>query len=177
MRAAVLVAALSSALGTLALADPAAAAIRTPTNIEPQALGSALRALAAERHLQILYTTDTVADRTTSGAVGELTVSEALDRLLGGTGLIFQYVDESTITVVPISAGRGASESMSRNSANAASANVKEAQKTVGFWDRFRVAQLDQESSRAGSVAAASVIEEIVVTAEKRAENLQNVAA
>ena len=177
MRSAVLAAALSSALGTLALADPATAAIRAPTSIEPQALDSALRGFAADRHLQILYTTDTVANRATSGAVGELTVGETLDRLLGGTGLVFQYVDENTITIVPIASDRRdlgmPTSDNATGGALATPSNVKEAQKTAGFWDRFRLAQLDQGASRAESV----VIEEIVVTAEKRAENLQDVAS
>lgn len=182
MRSAVLAAALSSILGTLALADPATAAIRAPTNIEPQALDSALRGFAADRHLQILYTTDTVANRATSGAVGELTVGETLDRLLGGTGLVFQYVDENTITIVPIASGRRDSDMPASGSATSGelatpSPNLKEAQKTTGFWGRFRLAQLDQESPRAESRAESLVIEEIVVTAEKRAENLQDVAS
>src|SRR5687767_9591083 len=65
MRIAVLATALSSALIGLALADPAAAAIRKDTNIAPQELRSALRTLAADRRLQILYTTDTVSNRHT----------------------------------------------------------------------------------------------------------------
>jgi iron complex outermembrane receptor protein len=101
MRMTVLAAAVSSALVSLALADPANAAIKVPTNIGPQELDSALRVLAADRRLQILYTTQTVSNRQTSGAVGELTVAEALDRILGGTGLMFRYADENTIAIMP----------------------------------------------------------------------------
>jgi iron complex outermembrane recepter protein len=99
MRIAVLATALSSAVVGLALADPAAAAIRASTSIAPQELSSALRVLAADRRLQILYTTETVANRQTAGAVGEFTVEEALTRLLGGTGLAFRYIDENTIMI------------------------------------------------------------------------------
>lgn len=102
MRITVLATAISSVLASLALADPAAAAaIRAPTNIAPQELDSALRTLAADRRLQILYTTQTVSNRQTSGAIGDLTVAEALDRLLGGTGLVFRYADENTIAILP----------------------------------------------------------------------------
>src|SRR5687767_12231664 len=90
MRMTVLAAAISSAVVSFALADPANAAIRVPTNIAPQELDSALRVLAADRRLQILYTTQSVSNRQTSGAVGDLTVAEALDRLLGGTDLVFR---------------------------------------------------------------------------------------
>lgn len=101
MRIAVLAAAVSSAIVSLTLADPARAAIRAPTNIAPQELGSALRLLATDRRLQILYTTQTVSNRQTAGAVGDLTVDEALARLLGGTDLIFRYADENTIAILP----------------------------------------------------------------------------
>jgi iron complex outermembrane recepter protein len=104
MRTTVLATAVSSVLVSLALADPAAAtAIRAPTNIAPQELDSALRVLAVERRLQILYTTQTVSNRQTSGAVGDLTVAETLDRLLGGTGLVFRYADENTIAIMLVS--------------------------------------------------------------------------
>lgn len=180
VRSAVLAAALAWSLEALAQADPAAAAIRVRTHIEPQDLGSALRKFAADRHLQILYTTDTVANRTTGGAVGEFTVDEALDRLLGGTGLAFRYVDESTITIVPIASGRRNSNpptiGNSTSGAHAGPADLEEARKSAGFWERFHLAQLDQQP-RGGSVGRPLVIEEVVVTAEKRAENLQDVAS
>jgi len=100
MRITVLAAAISSAVVSFALADPASAAIRAPTNIGPQELDRALRVLAADRRLQILYTTQIVSNRQTSGAVGDLTVDEALDRILGGTGLFFRYADQNTIAIM-----------------------------------------------------------------------------
>ncbi len=130
MRIAVLATAISAAVVGLAWADPAAAAIKTPTNIAPQELGSALRVLAAERHLQILYTTETVANRHTSGAVGELTVDEALTRLLAGTGLAFRYVDENTITIMRRTDGASAPPQ--------------------SFWSRHRLAQTDDPSPSPG---------------------------
>jgi hypothetical protein len=54
----------------VALADPAHAAIRKPTNIPAQALGSALEELAKERDIQVLYRSEVVLDRKTDGAVG-----------------------------------------------------------------------------------------------------------
>src|SRR5687768_3613486 len=101
MRIGVVITALSVAVG-IALADPAAAAIKTRTNIKAQGLGSALREFAANRHLQILYTTETVANQQTPGAVGELTIDETLTRLLGGTGLVYRYIDENTITIMSL---------------------------------------------------------------------------
>jgi outer membrane receptor protein involved in Fe transport len=143
MRIAVLATAVTSGAVSLALADPAAAAIKNPTNIASQELGSALRVFAADRHLQILYTTNTVANRRTSGAVGEFTVDEALTRLLGGTGLVFRYVDENTITVM----SQGDSVSASERSTSLRGAENGGDEKR-SFWSRFRLAQTTQGERR-----------------------------
>jgi iron complex outermembrane recepter protein len=170
MRIAVLATALSSALMSLALADPATAAIKTPTNIAAQELSSALRVLAADRHLQILYTTATVANRRTSGAVGEFTVGEALDRLLGGTDLVFRYIDENTITIVPrgdADAAKG-KESLSSQEERA----VPEAERGISFFQRFRLAQATpaatdepvKPAAPADDSRGTPVLDEVVVT-------------
>ncbi|MGQ0835839.1 MAG: TonB-dependent receptor domain-containing protein, partial [Gammaproteobacteria bacterium] len=143
MRIAVLATAISSAVVGLAWADPASAAIKTPTNIAPQELGSALRVLAAERHLQILYTTETVANRHTSGAVGEFTVDEALTRLLGGTGLAFRYIDENTITIMHRADGASASPAGRGAEGEEAASGGPERQ---SFWARLRLAPANAAS-------------------------------
>src|SRR6185312_13228880 len=84
----------------VALADPAKAAIRKPTNIPAQALGSALEELAKERDIQVIYRSEVVFDRKTEGAVGEFTPDEALKKLLTGTGLSYRYLTASTVTIV-----------------------------------------------------------------------------
>src|SRR4051812_34296431 len=78
----------------LAAADQANAAIRKSTNIEAQRLASALRLVAQEREVQIVYRSELVGDRHTSGAVGELTLEEALTQLLSDTGLTYQRLDD-----------------------------------------------------------------------------------
>lgn len=85
----------------LASASDASAAIRRATNIEPQSLGAALKQLAESRDLQLLYFADAVKNLRTTGAVGEITVDEALTRILAGTGLRFRYLGETTITIFP----------------------------------------------------------------------------
>lgn len=145
MRIAVLAAALSSAAVGLALADPAAAAIKSPTNITSQELSNALRVLAADRDLQILYTTQTVANRHSAGAVGEFTVDEALTQLLSGTGLVFRYIDENTITI--LLRDEGASTSLSpkgRGTEGEGSASAGERSKS--FWSRVHLVQANTRS-------------------------------
>ena len=94
----------------LAAADQANAAIRKSTNIEAQELGSALRLVAQERDVQIVYRSDLVGDRRTSGAVGELTLEEALTQLLIDTGLTYQRLDEDGITIVPVATAPAATD-------------------------------------------------------------------
>jgi iron complex outermembrane recepter protein len=185
MRTAVLATAFASVMVGLALADPAAAAIKSPTNIAPQELRSALRVLAADRHLQILYPTETVAGRHTEGAVGEFTADEALERLLGGTDLVFRYIDDNTITIMsrgddtPASVGgTPATGGMPEATAD----KNKEGKKSSSGG--FRVAQVDQgapgQFPSVGSPPSPDnvqkvEIEEIVVTAQRREESLSKV--
>ena len=73
MRLGVAATAICLSIVGVALADPAKAAIRKPTNIPAQPLGSALEELAKERDIQVIYRSEVVFDRRTEGAVGEFT--------------------------------------------------------------------------------------------------------
>jgi len=105
MRAAITVAVACLSLVSITSAEDAQAASRKPTNIAPQGLGPALKALANERDVQLVYRSDLVKDRRTGGAAGELTFEEALTQLLSATGLTYRYLDNDAITIVPISSG------------------------------------------------------------------------
>src|SRR4051794_12094043 len=74
-------------LGGITLADTVRATIRQPTSIAPQELAPALKRLAKDRDVQLVYRSDLVKDQRTGGAAGELTFEEALRQLLSGTGL------------------------------------------------------------------------------------------
>jgi outer membrane receptor protein involved in Fe transport len=100
MRIAVLASALGLCIVGLSRAGDADASMRMPTDISAQALRPALQKFSKDRDLQIVFRTDVVGERRTAGAVGELTVDEALTRLLAGTGLTYKFLDEKTITIV-----------------------------------------------------------------------------
>lgn len=160
----------------LSAADQAKAAIRQPTNIEAQGLAPALHLFAKERDIQIVYRSELVGALKTGGAAGELTVEEALVQLLSGTGLTYEQLADEGITIVPVAAG-GSTEAVSPP--------------TRSFWDRFRVAQASSSPSQGEGTQRAdedakvnapssqedggSRVEEIIVTATKRAENIQDV--
>ena len=154
MRAVIVAAAISFSLGSLSLAQSAGAAMRMHTDIAPQPLGPALKVFAQTRDLQVLYFSGLVKDLKTGGAVGELTQDEALTQLLSGTGLTYRYVDQNAVTIVAASAG------------SSAAAVEKEEGKGQSSGE-FHVAQL--------GAAGPATLEEVVVTAQKRTERLQDV--
>ena len=88
----------------IATADPAPAAIRQQTEIPAQGLGPALTLLAKEFDFQVLYRTEVVGSLRTRGVSGPMTAAEALEHVLSGTGLTYKYLDEKTVTIMPVEA-------------------------------------------------------------------------
>jgi iron complex outermembrane receptor protein len=176
------------ALGGICTAHDADAAIKSRTDIPPQALAPALQALVKERNIQLVYRSELIGDQRTAGASGDLTAVEALGQLLNGTGLAYKYLDEKTITILaagspdsPANEGARASDGVATPSAgpqtSASGADGKGAQKS-SFWERFRVAQVGREAAGGASSvepAASPGLEEITVTAQRREENSQKV--
>ena len=162
MRILVTAAALCMSIVGLSMADDVRASIKQPTNIPAQPLAPALQSLAKNRNFQIVYVSEEIGDRRTAGAVGDYTLEEALKQLLSGTGLTYKYLDDKTVTITP----------------------PKEV-RTAGFGESFRVAQAtDTSPGGARSVAlpeapvsqrAPAELQEIIVTATRRPERLQNV--
>ena len=99
LRAAASVVALTLCIMVVAIADDALAPVKRATNIPAQSLGAALQELAKERGFQIVYVSEEVNSSRTGGAVGDLTPTEALQKLLEGTGLTFRYLDEKTVVI------------------------------------------------------------------------------
>jgi len=68
-------------------------------NIPAQSLSSALTRFSADTRLQVLYEGD-VADKLQAPALnGTYTPAQALEKLLGGTGLKSRYTNDKTITI------------------------------------------------------------------------------
>jgi iron complex outermembrane receptor protein len=100
MRLAAAATALCLSIVGMSVADDVHASIRNHTDIPAQGLGAALQTLARDRNFQIIFVSEEVNNLQTPGAVGEFTSEEALKRLLTGTGLTFQYLDQKTVTIV-----------------------------------------------------------------------------
>lgn len=184
MRVSVSMAVACLSLISVTSAGEVQAAIRQPTNIAAQGLAPALKALARDRDVQLVYRSDLVMDLRTGGAVGELTFDEALTKLLAGTGLTYRYLDSSAITIIPIatnpplSEGEGPSRPLLEqgNGNKATGSTLRLAQDSSrqisassGSSDRH------SNSNTADDPNSAVELQEVVVTAEKRAERLQDV--
>jgi iron complex outermembrane receptor protein len=185
MRITLAVAVACLTFGGLAAAGDATAAIRQPTNIPAEGLGPALTTLAKVFDVQILYRTEVVGRLRTGGVSGAMTAPEALERMLTGTGLTYKYLDDKTVTIVPLST-TGSSQSTTQNAAGSsdAASGSKEAGKKTS--QDFRLAQVDQgktsstpslgeQGSTSQEKKPSPGLEEIVVTAQKREERLQDV--
>lgn len=163
---------ISLTLITCALALPAEAS-PAPFNISQQALSSALAAFAEQSHEQLLYTPDVVANRLSSGVRGTLEPTAALEILLKGTGLTYSATPRGAILV-----GRAENSNAQESSTLSEAAPGKEAGKSS---QTFRLAQLDQKDTTSPVSAApkgnsgSADLAEIIVTAEKREERVQDV--
>jgi iron complex outermembrane receptor protein len=145
MRAAITATTLCLSVSRFSEADNAEAAIRRETRIAAEELSAALRELEKDRNLELIFFAEDVRGIHTGGASGDLTLDEALNKILAGTGLTYHYIDRKTVTIVPVQGtGRGS-----------------------GFVVEHKSGQ---------SVAKEHVTsEEVVVTARKRKEDIQNV--
>jgi len=159
-----------------ALADDAKQAI----NIPEGELRPALDLLARQSGVGIVYRPEQVRGLKTHGAHGRLTTEEAVTRLLQGTDLTFRT--DPTGAMLIASPGSGDLSSTEKASSQADEAAPKEGKKSSP--GEFRTAQLGQgtnsETLAVGSNASASQqheveLEEVVVTAQKRAERLIDV--
>ncbi|HMH29978.1 MAG TPA: TonB-dependent receptor [Steroidobacteraceae bacterium] len=172
MRIAVVAAAVCISVVGLALANSVSASIREPTHISAQGLGPALKQLAQSRGLQVLYLSNTVRDVRTNGANGDMTANEALEQLLSGTGLTYRYLDDNTVTVVPVSnssLSEGAGVTLQAPPGGALSSTPAEKAKP-STADRILLAQASRTPAPPPSVAAAAEpapLHEIIVTGSR----------
>jgi hypothetical protein len=89
-------------LGFLAFSR-AEAATALARDIAAQPLAAALSDFAAQTGLQIVYVSEIAATRTSGRAARGLPAAEALRRLLAGTGLDFEYLNERTVRILAAS--------------------------------------------------------------------------
>lgn len=67
--------------------------------IAPQSLGTALTSFADQAGLKLLFATQLVAGKKSGGLSGNLSAEQALQRLLSGTGLSYNFTNATTVTI------------------------------------------------------------------------------
>jgi iron complex outermembrane receptor protein len=184
MRIWVVTTAICLSLFGLAAAGNPTVAVRKNTHIPAEGLGPALTALAKVFDFQVLYRTETVGKLRTEGASGVMTAAEALQRVLSGTGLTYRYLDEKTVTIVAEHPSSAEGEPAADAGAAGAGSAAKEGKRDSS--NGFQLAQLDHGASSPHSAVAVNAapakepalsgqLMEIIVTAQKRAERLQDI--
>src|SRR6266403_570119 len=119
-----------------------------PFDISPQSLASALSEFARQSQQEILFAPEVVAQKLSSGVRGTMQPLAALKLLLKDSGLSFTTTPNGAILVgAPGSAAAPLSSSEARASSQASgedSSRDKDQKASRSFWDRFRLAQVDQ---------------------------------
>ena len=154
------------AMAHAAVAAQSALSLRLYTHVPAGPLGRALQSLATQRGFQLIYLSAQLRGKKTQGAEGDLSVDGALSQLLRGTGLTYRRLAGDGFSIVPVSAESGASgqrgmPGSSRHARGGAAPGVS----AEGRPPRPSVpgrARLDR-------------LQTVIVTAEKRAENIQTV--
>jgi iron complex outermembrane receptor protein len=140
----------------LAAASMSAAAVAEESapeyefNIPPGDLGDALRAVGAAADAQILFAPEVVRGRQNKGVQGRLSVNEAMDSLLSDTALTFKRTSSNVILI---------------------------AQAEQPAPPRPTATTSQSTPARQPAASEANVVEEVIVTANKRQENIQDVPA
>lgn len=174
MRKTIFVAAAGMILMNPCMGGESLAAARKATNIPAESLAAALSTLAKERKFEVLYRANLVRGLRSRGARGELTTEEALALLLKGTRLSYEFLGRNTVTIIPSSSEPHTTPAMTRG---------KEGKRSSSRG--FRMAQADKGTAAStdavtstGEGAMSSpqeALAEIVVTAQRRLQNIQSV--
>jgi len=147
---------------------------------------AAIRDFAAQAHVQILVAGEKVKGKRLHSVSGSLSTDQGLQQLLQGSGLVPQYVGDRSIALLRAGeAEKNAAKSVA-HAADTDADNSADVPSREGHSNSFRLAQGNRGSAAQGTAINAAAVaasdsparlEEIVVTANKRSETVQSVAA
>jgi iron complex outermembrane receptor protein len=192
---------LTASVAIMCLGATATAQARS-FDLPSQPLAVSLRAIGSQTDTNVLFDPPLVAGRNAPALKGELSTDQALRTLLSGTGITYEFLNERTIVLASATprshsastsqegpGSQGSPDSRLDDSTN--NSHDDRGVQSKGFWDRFRLARVDQGTPAVGAARSASAnspnptvahspdepieLEEVMVTAEKREERLQDV--
>ena len=127
-------------------------------NIPPQELGAALREFARQSNKEILFSSEVVAHKVARALVGTFTVDAALGQLLAGSGLAASKSADGTILIVPANVDGATTRTVSAITPVSSSTD-----------------QEDGPLRQSGQTESTASLEDVIVTAQRRAEGVDKV--
>ena len=152
-------------IATVVFVSPCAQAQAVSLDLPAQPLALSLRAVGSQTSTNVLFDPPLVEGVNAPGVAGQFTAEEAFRKLLAGTGLKYRFLDEKTVMVI------SASEAPVKPTARCQGARCIEA----GAERWLAGAGQSDASAAETSDAQTPQLEEIVVTATKHEERLQDV--
>ncbi|MFO1466968.1 MAG: TonB-dependent receptor [Steroidobacteraceae bacterium] len=154
-------------------------------DIPPQNLSDALEIVALASHHKLLYASEVVSGKRSPAIKGQFTTEEAVKALLAGTNLSYE-VTQDLVLIRPVGRPVGsASTQAAVVGTGGAAVAVAVGEKEATVWEKFRLAEADQgaaataaaveQRSEPSSAKETEALDEILVTAQKRVERLQDV--
>jgi iron complex outermembrane recepter protein len=147
-------------------------------SIPAQPLSAALLTFSAQSGIQIMTASADLRDLTSSAISGEKTTKDALGELLVNTGMRFQVISSNAVAIEPINPR---DPKQSGASVGEGQADVRVAQARIDANPTSDSNQTGERSAAGGASSSVSPesanprLEEIIVTAQKRQERLQDV--
>ena len=150
--------------GTPAIVSAAGFEEARTFTIRSQSLTSALMEFAEQSNIQVITSADELKQFDTPGVQGNVSIEEALRRLLKGTGLSYRKVGEGTVTIVPVRRTRDESSAMQPVSFERPETQKRVAQASISVSnDNEGVA----DERKQDDVATREVLSEVIVTGSR----------
>jgi iron complex outermembrane receptor protein len=156
---------LAAAIG---VAAPLRAAETTQFDLPAQPLADALRAVGDRTNHNIFFDPKFVNGRSAPALKASLSLEEALNKLLQGTGLTAKFVDKKTIRLV-------VNTSDARSYAAPQAGAVRLAQGDGPGYGEVTDSKAVEQPAESPADSVSSALQEVVITAQRREENLQKV--
>jgi iron complex outermembrane receptor protein len=164
-------------LAVLSLGALTAQAASARFEIEPQDLSGALKAFAVQSHREIFFAPELARGRKSNGVKGTFDDLKALNMILEGTGLDFLVTSSNAILVRDPASKSESSRLAPTTSANddPTDAPIRMTQAASAQTQNFETANGASSTPAVPSGSDKSALTEIVVTAQKKSERLQDV--
>jgi len=135
-------------------------------DIPAQALSSAIIAFSEQTGVQVITSGAQVTGLTTAGVSGKFSIARALERLLNGTGLKYEAVGSTAVALTPnVGSGKAPGDALDRGAGRTLSDPIHSVTSV----------QVQKDTTSEVKGGPSDHLEEIVVTAQKRAERQQDV--